>query len=57
MRGNLVKDLVGQDQSSGHYTVQWNATDSQGDEVSSGVYLYTIEAAEFKQTKKMIVLK
>ena len=57
MRGNLVKDLVGQDQSSGHYMVQWNATDIQGDQVSSGVYLYTIEAAEFKQTKKMIVLK
>ena len=57
MRGNLVKDLVGQDQSSGHYTVQWNATDSQGNQVTSGVYLYTIEAAEFKQTKKMIVLK
>ena len=57
MRGNLVKDLVGQDQSSGHYMVQWNATDIQGDQVSSGVYLYTIEAAEFKQTKKMILLK
>ena len=57
MRGNLVKDLVGQDQSSGHYTVQWNATNSQGNQVTSGVYLYTIEAVEFKQTKKMIVLK
>ena len=57
MRGNLVKDLVGQDQSSGHYTVQWNATNSQGNQVTSGVYLYTIEAVEFKQIKKMIVLK
>ena len=31
-------------QSSGYNSVQWNATNNQGQPVSAGVYLYNIEA-------------
>ena len=55
--GNVIKNLVKSNQSSGFKSVQWNATDNQGQPVSAGVYLYTIEAGEFRQTKKMILLK
>ena len=57
MLGNVVSNLVNVNQSSGFKSVQWNATNNQGQPVSAGVYLYSIEAGDFKQTKKMILLK
>ena len=55
--GNVINDLVKSKQTSGFKFVQWNATDNQGQPVSTGVYFYSIEAGDFKQTKKMIFLK
>ena len=55
--GNEVKNLVNTNQSPGFKLIQWNSTNNQGESVSAGVYLYSIEAGEFRQTKKMIFLK
>ena len=55
--GNIVNNLVNGNQSSGYKSVQWNATNNQGQPVSAGVYFYSIEVGEFRQTKKMILLK
>ena len=57
MLGNVVNNLVNTNQSSGYKSVQWDATNNQGEPVSAGVYLYKIQAGEFSQTKKMILLK
>ena len=57
MLGNVVNNLVNANQSSGYKSVQWNATNNVGKSVSAGVYLYSIEAGVFRQTKKMILLK
>ena len=57
MLGNVINNLVNDNQNSGYKSVQWNATNNQGQQVSAGVYLYSIEAGEFRQTKKMILLK
>jgi hypothetical protein len=57
MLGNVINQLVNEVQNSGYKSIQWDATDNQGQPVSAGVYLYTIEAGEFRQTKKMILLK
>ena len=57
MLGNVINNLVHDNQNSGYKSVQWNATNNQGQQVSAGVYLYSIEAGEFRQTKKMILLK
>ena len=57
MLGNVVNNLVNTYQSSGYKSVQWNATNNQGQPVSVGVYLYSIEAGDFRQTRKMIFLK
>ena len=57
MLGNVVNNLVHTNQSSGYKSVQWNATDNQGQPVSAGVYLYSIETKHFRQTKNMILLK
>ena len=55
--GNEVNNLVKSNQSSGYKTINWDATDNQGRQISAGVYLYSIEAGNFRQTKKMIFLK
>ena len=36
---------------------QWNVMNSLGEGVSAGMYIYMIQAGEFRQTKKMVLLK
>ena len=57
MLGNVINNLVNANQSSGYKSVQWDATDNHGQPVSAGVYIYSIEIKDFRQTKKMILLK
>jgi hypothetical protein len=55
--GQRVKTLVNKEQKAGYYTFHWNGKDDYGREVSSGVYLYKLEAGKFSQTRKMLLLK
>jgi hypothetical protein len=55
--GREVFQLVNTSQEAGFKSVRWDATDSFGKPVSAGVYLYQIQAGEFVQTRKMILLK
>ena len=57
MLGNVVNNLLNGNQSSGYKSVEWNATNNQGEHVSAGVYLYKIQTGNFVDTKKMILLK
>ena len=57
MMGRQVSTLVGSHQSAGYKSVRWNATNDNGSPVSAGLYLYTIDAGQFRQTKIMVLLK
>ena len=57
MLGKEITQLVNTTQEAGFKSVQWDATDSMGIPVSAGVYLYQIQAGEFVETKKMVLLK
>jgi hypothetical protein len=57
MLGRQVRTLLNQTQDAGYRSVIWNATNNYGKPVSAGVYLYQIQAGEFVQTKKMVLLK
>ena len=57
MMGKQINTLVSGQQTAGYNTVQWNATNILGEPVSAGLYLYTIHAGKFTQTKKMVLLK
>ena len=57
MMGRIVKTLVNSSQTAGYKSIQWNATNNRNESVSAGLYLYTIQAGEFRQTKKMMLLK
>jgi hypothetical protein len=57
MMGRIVNNLVSSQQNIGYKSIQWNATNNTGQPVSAGLYLYTIQAGEFRQAKKMVLLK
>jgi hypothetical protein len=57
MLGREVTQLLNISQKAGFKSIQWDATDSFGKSVSAGVYVYQIQAGEFVQTKKMVLLK
>jgi len=50
--GEKVATLVNQKQSPGNYKVKWDANT-----MPSGVYFYSLQSADFKQTKKMILIR
>lgn len=52
MLGRVVESLVTGRQSPGTHTVRWDAGDHP-----SGVYFYQIEAGDFVQTRKMILMR
>jgi len=57
LNGRLVNTLVNAQKSAGYKAIKWAGVDNKGKAVSAGLYLYTIEAGEFIQTKKMVLLK
>jgi len=57
MIGRVVKTMVNSQQNAGFKSVRWDATNNAGSPVSAGLYLYMIQAGEFRQTKKMVLLK
>ena len=57
MMGRIVKTLVNGSQTAGYKSIRWNATNDRNEPVSAGLYIYTIQAGEFRKTKKMVLLK
>jgi len=55
--GQKVTTLVDKEMPPGSYVADWNSTSDNGTEVTSGVYFYKLEADDFIQTKKMLLLK
>ena len=56
-RGSLVRTLVDGVQNPGIHTATWNATDDSGRRISSGMYIYRLDAGSFTQTRKMLLLR
>ena len=52
LSGKLVDELVNTNLQAGKYTTNWNAS-----KLSSGVYLYKIQAGEFVDVKKLTLIK
>ena len=57
LMGRQVRTLVNRKVGAGYHSTLWNATNNAGQPVSAGIYLYTIDAGQFRQTKKMVLLK
>ncbi|MGB2768618.1 MAG: FlgD immunoglobulin-like domain containing protein, partial [Candidatus Zixiibacteriota bacterium] len=57
VRGQRVRTLHDGRQSAGRHTLNWDGRDTGGRLLSSGIYLYRLEAGQFHQTKKMTLMK
>ncbi len=55
--GREIKTLANGFQGLGIHDVSWNGTDSNGNHVSSGIYLYTLQAGGRSETKRMTFVK
>ncbi|GJQ62556.1 MAG: hypothetical protein SCALA702_16090 [Melioribacteraceae bacterium] len=50
--GRKVETLVSQEQTAGHYSINWNAS-----RLSAGVYIFRLNSSKFSKSIKMILLK
>ncbi len=55
--GRRVTTLINEHMQSGNYTVTWDATDRSGRSVTSGVYIYRLQAGDMVESKRMMFLK
>ncbi|HMA61592.1 MAG TPA: FlgD immunoglobulin-like domain containing protein [bacterium] len=55
--GQRVRTLYSGNLKAGVHTVQWDARDNHGNQVSAGVYIYRMSTPHTNKTKKMILLK
>ena len=55
--GGQIRTLVNEQVNTGYHSTLWNATNDMGSSVLAGVYIYTITANDFRDVKKMILLK
>ena len=57
MGQEVARLLDGVHQGAGYHSVEWNGQDAAGQQVASGVYLYTMDAGTFHVSKKMTLLR
>ncbi len=55
--GKFIRNLIDGEHDSGFYVTYWDGVDNSGRKVSSGVYIYRIETAEFNATKTLIFVR
>jgi len=57
IKGQLIKTMIDSEIPAGQHSLVWNGMDNNGESVASGVYFYRLETGNYKQTKKMLLMK
>jgi len=57
IKGQLVRTLVKGYHQQGEYSVVWDGTDDEGNIVSSGIYFYRMVAGEYRDVRRMVLVK
>ncbi len=57
LKGQLIRTMLNGSVKAGSYKIDWNGTDSQGNPVANGVYLYRLESNGKSITNKMLLAK
>lgn len=55
--GEEVATLVNEEKPAGSYEVEFTSHSDEGQNLTSGIYFYTLQAGSFTQTKKLILIK
>lgn len=57
LQGRRIQVLVRERQKAGEHHVMWYGRDEFGGEVASGVYFYRLQVGQFRDVKRMLLLK
>jgi flagellar hook assembly protein FlgD len=52
LNGQIIETLVSQDKPAGYYNTIWDAR-----QITSGVYIYRIDAGNFHDVRKCVIVK
>ncbi|MCB9088049.1 MAG: hypothetical protein H6628_07040 [Calditrichae bacterium] len=55
--GRKVRTLVQQPRPAGSHAVRWDGRDAHGRALASGVYVCYLSAGDFRQARKIILLR
>jgi hypothetical protein len=55
--GRVVCNLVNEHVGAGSHDVIWAGQNNKGEPVTSGIYFYLVEAGDFRQSKRMMLVK
>jgi hypothetical protein len=57
MLGRRIVTLASDSRDAGRYSIEWDGRNQNGYSVSSGVYFYRLQAQDFVQVRKLIILR
>ena len=55
--GREVRTLINNNLKPGYHKVVWNGTDHFGNQVATGMYFTVMQSGEFRDVRKMVLLK
>ncbi|MFQ6104822.1 MAG: alpha/beta hydrolase-fold protein [Candidatus Glassbacteria bacterium] len=57
IRGRLVRTLIDSELEAGGHMIHWDGRDNNGQQVSSGIYFYSLRYGDMTCTRKMVMSK
>jgi hypothetical protein len=57
LMGQMIREFHYSSLPAGYYNFEWDACNQAGTRVGSGIYIYTLTAGDFTQTRKMILMR
>ncbi len=55
--GQKITTIADDEYPAGRYRATWDGTDSNGNRVASGIYLYQLKVGDFVESRKMLLIK
>ena len=55
--GQEVRTLADEEKKAGYHSIIWDGKNNEGSGVSSGIYIYRIQAGDFVRVKKMLFVR
>lgn len=57
INGELVRTVTNENLPAGHFEKIWDGKNENGNEVSSGIYIYRLTAGKFDRSVRMVLMK
>ena len=57
LKGEKMMTLIDEEKQAGHHSVYWNGKDQNNQNLPSGLYVYRLQAGNYMDAKKMILVK